>query len=147
MRLSMFRKLRNSLLLALAIPTILFAQNPVQGNQRLTWDQPASSLAAANALVVKTYLNPPPQGPVLTNGLIHPFSCVGTTSPFTCQLGISASALVGNLTGVNSIAISVQTKNSDGTLTPEVISNQISFRVDGASASIPSNLRFSNPIN
>lgn len=130
------------LALVLVIPSISEAQITITGTQRLTWDQAAPDLESTKSLVVRTYINPPPQGPVLESGIARTFACFGTTSPFTCQLTVDANTILGNVTGNFIILLAVQNKNSDGTLTPEVFSNSFSFRINKSSAAIPVNLRF-----
>lgn len=129
-------------MLMLASAASLVAQQAVTGSMRLTWEQPATTLPAAQALVVKTYLDPPPQGPQPAAGIVRPFVCIGTASPFTCQLTVDAATLINGATGVHVVAISVQTKNADGSLTQEVFADTATFRVDVAAANKPINLRF-----
>lgn len=138
-----------AVLVAALLATTVAAQQNVTSNLRFTWDQPSTGItvAQANALVVKSYLDPGPQGPVPSNGVTRPFECIVATDTtvYTCQLEADVAALVGTNTGVHRVAISVQTRNADGSLTAEVYSPEVTFRFDVAGAGTPRNPRFAVP--
>lgn len=122
----------------------------VTSNLRYTWDQPSAgiTLAQANGLVVKSYLDSGPQGPSATNAVDQTFKCVAAsdTTIYTCQLIHDVAALIGTNTGIHRIVVSVQTRNSDGTLTPEAYAPEWTFRFDVATAGVPRNPRFAAPL-
>lgn len=122
----------------------------VTSNLRYTWDQPSAgiTLAQANGLVVKSYLDSGPQGPSAANAVDQTFKCVAATdtSIFTCQLLHDVASLIGTNTGIHRIVVSVQTRNSDGSLTPEAYAPEWTFRFDVAVANAPKNPRFAVPL-
>ena len=73
-------------LMVLALPSLLRAQTQqVIATDQLAWDQPAPSLADAQAYVYKLYTDGGTQGVTLSG-----VTCSGTASPFLCQLPFPA---------------------------------------------------------
>ena len=70
--------------LALALPTLLFAQTSTPAS-RIAWDQAAADLATAQALTYRYY----PDG-AATGTVFSGVTCSGTASPFTCSVAFPA---------------------------------------------------------
>src|SRR5687767_627423 len=69
---------------ALLLPLAAFAQTPVVGQQALAWDQSAASLAEAQSLGFKLFIDG-------GSGAVFPgVTCTGTASPFVCKANLPA---------------------------------------------------------
>lgn len=82
------------------LPTALFAQTPVLGNERLSWDQAGTSLPAVQAYEYKVYIDAAVSGTVVT-----PVTCAGTASPFVCSTAFPASTPGNHTVSVTAAAI------------------------------------------
>lgn len=65
-------------------PALASAQTPVVGNERLTWNQGAPTLATAQAYEYRAYIDG-------GAGVVVPTTCTGTASPFVCSTPFPAS--------------------------------------------------------
>lgn len=87
-------------LLVCAAPA--FAQTPVLGTERLTWDQPAATLAVAQAFEYRVYID------AAATGTVVAASCAGTASPFVCSTPFPAATPgVHNTPGIQVTATSI----------------------------------------
>lgn len=80
--------------------TAAYAQTPVLGNERLTWDQAGTSLPAVQAFEYKVYIDDAVTGTVVT-----PVTCIGATSPFVCTTPFPASTPGSHTVSVTASAV------------------------------------------
>jgi hypothetical protein len=96
------------LALLLVLPITLSGQTApnVDSNDNFAWNQTTATLAEAQALIYKYYLDGAVTGSVFTG-----VTCAGTVSPFTCQVRSPTFAMGAHsitLTAANSTGESVQ---------------------------------------
>jgi hypothetical protein len=69
----------------LLVSSVVYAQPPATGGNKLGWDQAASSLAEAQGYTYKYYPDSATTGTTLIS-----ITCVGATSPYQCEVAFPA---------------------------------------------------------
>ena len=118
-----------SLWLFLLMPVSLTAQTPSLAGDQLGFDQPAATLAAAQAYVYRAYLDGGTTPWVLT------VTCAGAVSPFVCS-----GPFPPLTTGTHTVQLTAAVVLPDGRSAESAKSTAFSFRLFAAPSS-PGQLR------
>jgi len=115
------------ILLLLIVPIVASAQSIVVGQQALEWDQAAATVAEANGLAYKLYVDG-------ASGIALPsVSCKGPISPFQCKTNLPPLT-----SGTHDLALTAS-------LNGQETNKSIPLNIQVVIVAVPANLRIVTP--